>query len=162
MKGLSIRKATASDAERLNQALEKLSTDLGDKHRASAEDLVRHGFEENPAFFALIAEKDASSEVIGALIASPMFSTSLGGAGLYVSDLWISKEARGNGLGKRLLGAAVTEASINWTVKFLKLTVHNHNAKARRFYERLGFRNLSDETVLALKGEALETLRIHS
>lgn len=162
MKGLSIRKATVSDAERLNQALEKLSTDLGDKHRASAEDLVRHGFEDNPAFFALIAEKDASSEVIGVLIASPMFSTSLGGAGLYVSDLWISKEARGNGLGKRLLGAAVTEASINWTIKFLKLAVHGHNAKARRFYQRPGFKDLPDETVLALKGDALETLRTGS
>lgn len=161
MNGISIRKATAIDANRLNEALELLSADLGDPHRAGADDFVRHGFCENPAFFAMLAERD-SGAVEGALIASPMFSTSLGGAGLYISDLWISGLMRGHGLGPRLLQAALAAAPANWTIRFLKLAVHNHNTNARRFYERLGFEKLPDETVLSLTGNALATLRKQS
>ncbi|WP_395175291.1 GNAT family N-acetyltransferase [Roseibium alexandrii] len=155
---ISIRKATSIDAARLNQALEQLSMDLGDTHRAGTGDLVRHGFGDHPAFFALLAERE-SGVIEGALIASPLFSTSLGGAGLYVSDLWVSDMARGQGLGPRLLKAALDEAPSDWTIRFLKLAVHNHNTDARRFYERLGFHDLPDETVLSLEGVALENLR---
>jgi ribosomal protein S18 acetylase RimI-like enzyme len=162
MNGVLIRKATASDAERLNTALENLSRDLGDSHFATADDLVRHGFGAVPAFFALVAGQHDNGALRGALIASPVFSTSLGGAGLYVSDLWVSDTARGQGLGPRLLQAAIAEAPADWTIRFLKLAVHNHNNAARRFYERLGFEDLPDETVLALKGDALETLRNQS
>ncbi len=159
MTSISIRRAKKEDAERLHFALTQLSVDLGDKHRATADDLVRHGFGAAPAFMALLAEQNTEDALVGALIASPMFSTSLGGAGLYVSDLWVSEAVRGQRLGPRLLQAALTKAPADWTVRFLKLAVHNHNTDARRFYERLGFKDLPDETVLALKGDALESLR---
>ncbi|WP_420413810.1 GNAT family N-acetyltransferase [Roseibium sp.] len=161
MNRIVIRKATAIDAGRLNEALAQLSADLGETHQADADDLVRHGFGETPAFFPLLAEQGESQALVGVLIASPVFSTSLGGAGLYVSDLWVSDHARGQGLGQRLLQAALAEAPSDWTIRFLKLAVHNHNTDARRFYERLGFKDLPDETVLALKGDALENLRNH-
>ncbi|MCR9056479.1 MAG: GNAT family N-acetyltransferase [Rhodobacteraceae bacterium] len=160
MNGISIRKATATDADPLNQALQQLSADLGETHRAGTKDLVTHGFGDNPAFFALVAERGNVFE--GVLIASPVFSTSLGGAGLYVSDLWVSRLARGQGLGPRLLQAALAEAPSAWCIRFLKLAVHNHNIEARRFYARLGFEDLPDETVLSLKGVALESLRKRS
>ncbi|GAB4518994.1 MAG: GNAT family N-acetyltransferase [Roseibium sp.] len=154
---ISITRTGREDTGRLHEALKRLSADLGDHHVASAEDLLRHGFSEPPAFFALLATR--SGETVGALLASPVFSTTRGGAGLYVSDLWVAEEARGAGLGTRLLAAALDLAPATWTVTFLKLAVYHDNSDARRFYERLGFVARTDETVLDLQGPALDNLR---
>lgn len=154
-----IRKALAADVDRLNDALKKLSEALGDTHRATSADLLQHGFGADPAYFGLVAEADGADELVGALLASPMFSTSYGGAGIYVSDLWVAGKMRGKGLGPDLLKAVFTHAPATWSVKFLKLTVYRSNEGACRFYERLGFESPADEIVLSLKGERLEQVR---
>ncbi|WP_321344334.1 N-acetyltransferase [Breoghania sp.] len=159
MNQITIRPARAGDCDKLHDALVQLSTDIGDDHAASANDLLRHGFTGTPAFFALLAETPGKGDVVGALMASPLFSTTNAGVGLYVSDLWVSASTRGAGLGQRLLAAAVRHAEANWTVRFIKLTVYRDNPRAHAFYERLGFAEYSDETVLTLKGPALENLR---
>ncbi|MCA1241728.1 GNAT family N-acetyltransferase [Stappia stellulata] len=146
---ISIRRADAADAERLNAALVALSEVLGDTHVADAGALLRHGFNDVPAFSALIAETQAG-ELRGALLSSPVFSTTYGGAGIYVSDLWVSDDARGQGLGRRLLAAAIEMAPESWDVRFLKLAVYDDNPRARAFYDRLGFRDDPRETVLRL------------
>jgi ribosomal protein S18 acetylase RimI-like enzyme len=127
---ISIRRAGAEDAERLNAALVALSEVLGDTHVADAGALLRHGFNDVPAFSALIAETQAG-ELRGALLSSPVFSTTYGGAGVYVSDLWVSDDARGQGLGRRLLAAAIEMAPESWDVRFLKLAVYDDNPRAR-------------------------------
>jgi len=155
--GITIARAKREDTARLHAALSRLSADLGDDHAAGADDLLRHGFSEPPAYFALLATR--KGETLGALLASPVFSTTRGGAGLYVSDLWVAEEARGAGLGRRLLSAALDLAPDSWTVTFLKLAVYHDNPDAHRFYERLGFLPRRDETVLDLLGPALANLR---
>ncbi|SDU14495.1 GNAT family N-acetyltransferase [Stappia sp. ES.058] len=146
---ITIRRATAGDAERLNAALSELSQTIGDAHEADAGALLRHGFNDVPAFSALIAETDAG-DLRGALLCSPVFSTTYGGAGVYVSDLWVSDDARGQGLGRRLLAAATEMAPESWDVRFLKLAVYDDNPRAAAFYDRLGFRDDPRETVLRL------------
>ncbi|MDJ0932674.1 MAG: GNAT family N-acetyltransferase [Breoghania sp.] len=92
-------------------------------------------------------------------MASPLFSTTNAGVGLYVTDLWVAAATRGYELGRRLLAAALEEADKEWTVRFLELAVYQDNAKARTFYDRLGFSQFADEIFLTLKGPALENLR---
>lgn len=157
MNGIRIKRAELEDAGRLHFALTRLSADMGDMHAASLDCLTRHGFSQMPAFLGLLAIQDDLT--VGALIASPVFSTTRGGAGLYVSDLWVAEEARGAGLGPRLLASALDHAPESWTVTFVKLAVYHDNPAARRFYERLGFEPRQDETVLDLQGPALEKLR---
>ncbi|MBN9671217.1 GNAT family N-acetyltransferase [Roseibium aggregatum] len=157
MDGIVIKKVEPEDAERLHEALTRLSEDLGDSHEASVDDLLAHGFSEPPAFFALIALR--GQETAGALLASPVFSTTRGGAGLYVSDLWVSAEARGAGLGQRLLAAALDHAPESWNVTFLKLAVYDDNPDARRFYDRLGFEAREGEAVMDLMEPGLSALR---
>lgn len=152
-----IKRAERQDADRLHLALKRLSADMGDMHATGPDSLIRHGFSQTPAFFGLLALRD--EQTVGALIASPVFSTTRGGAGLYVSDLWVAEEARGAGLGPKLLAAALEHAPESWTITFLKLAVYHDNPDARRFYERLGFEPREDETVLDLKGPALDNLR---
>lgn len=160
MDTITIRRAGRGDADRLHGALKNLSEDLGDTHAAGVDDLVRHGFSQTPAFFALIATRKA--DTVGALMASPVFSTARGGAGLYVSDLWVAEDTRGAGLGPRLLAAALDHAPASWTVTFLKLAVYHDNPAAGRFYERLGFEPRGGETVFDLSGPALTNLRNRS
>ncbi len=157
MDAIRITRVQREDTGRLHDALSRLSRDLGDDHAASVDDLVRHGFSEPPAFFALLATRN--EETLGALVASPVFSTTRGGAGLYISDLWVAEDARGAGLGKRLLAAAPDLAPDTWTITFLKLAVYHDNPAARRLYERLGFGPRDDETVLDLQGPELAKLR---
>lgn len=157
MSEIRIKRAEREDVDRLHSALTQLSRDLGDTHVASPDDLLRHGFSEPPAFFSLIATRQ--SETVGVLIASPLFSTTRGGAGLYVSDLWVAETTRGEGLGKRLLSAALELAPASWSVTFLKLAVYHDNPNAHRFYQRLGFEPREGETVFDLRGAELTNLR---
>jgi GNAT superfamily N-acetyltransferase len=73
-----------------------------------------------------------------------------------VQDLYVAPEARGTGLGRRLLGAAALEG-IREGARYMKLAVHDGN-DAEKFYRRLGYVPSSDETVFALKGEAFQSL----
>ncbi|WP_305969561.1 MULTISPECIES: GNAT family N-acetyltransferase [unclassified Mameliella] len=135
--GLTIRTAARSDVERLDQALAALARDLGDTYNASPEALARAGWGEVPAFRAQLAEE--SGAMAGLALYSPGLSTVRGGAGLYVSDLWVSPAQRSGGLGRRLLAAAYADAASAWGACFLRLQVYDRTPAARRFYDRLGF-----------------------
>lgn len=157
MTEISINPASEADAARLNEALARLSAEIGDRHLASVEDLLRHGFGPSPAFRALLAER--AEEVVGAAIFSPVFSTTRAASGLYVSDLWVAAEARGLGLGRRLLASAHAHAAGEWGAAYLKLAVYEDNPAAQAFYARLGFTPDTRETYVTLQGTELHALR---
>ena len=157
MDTIAIRQAGADDAERLNTALRHLSRAIGDEHGADPDMLREAGFGSNPAFRALLAEADR--EVIGAALYSPVFSTVRAGAGVYVSDLWVSEAARGQGLGRKLLQAVAGGAAKVWNARFLKLVVYDDNPDARAFYDRLGFSASQGETILTLDETGLAALK---
>ncbi|TYC60673.1 GNAT family N-acetyltransferase [Rhodobacterales bacterium] len=156
---IRIRRAERADAKRLNDALTSLSEELGDRHGATAEDLLRHGFGPEAAFRALLAEEEATGAVVGAIVCSPVFSTTRAASGLYVSDLWVSTDARGKGLGKRLLSAAINHMPTGWSIGFLRLAVYESNPAARAVYDRLGFISNPGETWLTLAGAPLTAVK---
>lgn len=157
MTEITIRRAKAEDAERLNEALAHLSGEIGDDHGGTAGLLREAGFGDDPAFRALLAE--AGEQVVGTALYSPVFSTVRAGAGVYVSDLWVSSAARGQGLGKRLLQAVAADAGAVWNARFLKLVVYDDNEGARGFYDRLGFTASVGETTLTLNDKGLAALK---
>ncbi|WP_050527812.1 GNAT family N-acetyltransferase [Pseudorhodobacter aquimaris] len=144
---MRIYPVTKADIPMLHQALAQLSQDLGDQHMASLAALTAAA----PLWRAILAVDEAPK---GALLATPLFSTTRGGVGLYVSDLWVSAEARGQGLGQRLLSAALQQ----WRPVFIKLSVYDDNTRGRAFYERAGF-VAQDETNMILQGAALDRLK---
>lgn len=157
MKEIEIIRAGPADMERLSAALEHLSADLGDRHRAGANDLAAACGGANPAchgFLALLRD----GTVIGAALVSPLYSTTRGAAGVYVSDLWVAPATRGSGLGRRLLGAVARFGAGRWQARFLKLTVYAENAEARVFYERLGFRPADRDLSCLLGGDQFDEL----
>lgn len=157
MTPVTIRRAKAADAARLNRALAKLSAHLGDTHNASDAAIEQAGFGPSPSFIALLAER--SEDVVGVAMFSQVFSTVMGASGVLVSDLWIEETMRGEGLGRRLLAAAGKLAAEEWGTAYLKLSVSNSNADARAAYARLGFTPILGETPMILGGALFETLK---
>lgn len=157
MGDISIRRAEAKDAERLNAALWHLSRDIGDDHGATGALLRQAGFGENPVFRALLAEQ--GGQAVGAALFSPAFSTVMASTGVYVSDLWVSDTMRGLGLGRRLLRAVAQDAGSVWNAHYLKLAVYDDNPGARAFYDRLGFSLTEGETTLSLNRAAFDALK---
>lgn len=152
-------KATGQDIDEIDRMLRCLSSDMQDHHLASIDAVLAAGFGDFPAFHAQIARDGKDQPAIGIALYSPLFSTTIGSAGLYLSDLWVDASQRGGGLGPHLIAAAFEDASTRWQATFVKLAVYSDNSQARRFYKRLGFTPpASDADYLLLKGDALVTL----
>ncbi len=148
-----LRLAGKGDASRLNGALAQLSVALGDDHCAVPEDLERAGLGESSILRAQLAER--GTEVVGAALYSPVFSTRVGSTGVYVSDLWVAQTARRQGLAQRLLRTAMADGAGVWGATFLKLTVAQDNSAARAFYARIGFRPLEEDINMFIDAKAL-------
>lgn len=153
---VTIRPAGRGDIALLDRALRALSADLGDRHVADAACLRAAGFGDGGSFGAILALRD--DEATGAALFTPLFSTTLGGPGAYVSDLWVASALRGGGLGRRLLSAVAKEARLRWGAGFIRLSVYAGNEDALAFYRRLGFAPRTEETGLILRGGAFARL----
>ena len=157
MDAITIAPVTPHDIAVLDAALRQLAADLGDPYRADAAALAAALCGPAACCFALLATHDARP--VAAVLAAPVFSTRYGGAGLFVSDLWVAKPMRGLGLARRILAATLNEGARRGCGRFLKLTVDHDNPDARAAYDRLGFAASAHETNMVLIGAALETLK---
>jgi ribosomal protein S18 acetylase RimI-like enzyme len=149
-----IREAGPADMPALHRALAALSADLGDSHQAGPAALAAAC--QGPRAFALALIAGHGPQ--GAALAAPVFSTTRGGAGAYVSDLWVAPERRGGGLGRALLAEVARIGARRWGAHFLKLSVYDRAAGARAFYARLGFRIQPGERPAILEGAPLAAL----
>lgn len=156
MDEIAIAPVKADQIGLLDAALRQLAFDLGDAYFADPDTLARAVCGPDAPFLGLLAIRN--NKLMAAALAAPVFSTSQGGAGIFVSDLWVAENARGLGLGRRMLAATLHEGARRNTGSFLKLTVYHDNPGARAAYDRLGFIASTDETNMLLKGAALETL----
>ena len=159
MTEIQIRTAQQKDADSVAVMLAHLAHEIGDGARFIAdEDIIRRfGFGNKPHFHCLIAAQGGTD--LGLAVYYPVFSTTRGKPGVYVLDLWISENARGLGLGSRLLSAVAVHASDEWEAGYLSLTVYADNTGATEFYRRLGFCGDDNDRPMALDGNAFDTLK---
>lgn len=106
-------------------------------------------------FEALIAEQ--AGEPVGFCLSFPSFSSWRGERGVYVQDLYVATEARGTGLGRRLLAETARRAR-EQGARYLRLSVASHNAPARAFYRRTGLAHADDECIYQAVGAAFDRL----
>jgi len=85
------------------------------------------------------------------------FSTFLGKPGIYLEDLYIKPEYRGNGFGKQLL-SFLADLTVKRDCGRLEWWVLNWNKSSIDFYESLGAQAMDEWTVYRLTGESLEDL----
>ncbi len=148
-----LRRAVAGDAGLIHQLLSEMAAGEGGQIKGSPETILRHGFGPQPRFAVILAEAETP---LGLILTFPEYSSWRGQMGVYVQDLYLRPAARGMGLGRALLAAAVRDG--DWGAEFLTLMVAQGNPDARAFYRSLGFapRDAADPLILA--GEGLAAL----
>ena len=153
----SIRRATEADAGSIHALVLELATAIGmtDKVASRVADIRDKGFGADPAFEALIAERDGAA--VGLCLFFESFSTWDGRRGVYVQDIYVSEAARGLGLGRRLLAeaAAISRARGG---SYLRLSVEADNDKAQAFYARVGLSWSNTERIYQARGEDFAVL----
>ena len=113
----------------------------------------------------LFSSKPAAEVIIASLDGKPMgfalffanYSTFLAQRGIYLEDLFVRPDARGNGVGFALL-AALAQIAVERGCGRLEWSVLDWNQLAIDFYERIGAKPLDDWTMFRMTGEALERL----
>lgn len=154
---LIIRAARAEDSATLLRLLRLLAAFEGEPEsvRTNADQLRADGFGPDPKFEALLAESDGA--VHGMLIHFPAYSSWHGAPTLMIHDLFIEESWRGQGTGAALLRAAAKLAVARGCCR-LDVNVVAENDAGRRFYQRLGFRELNSWRPHRLSGAALTAL----
>ena len=121
---------------------------------ATEADLVRHGFGPDRQFEAILAFVD--DEPAGLALFHSRFSTWLGRPGMYLEDLYVAEEARGLGVGRRLM-ARLAAIAVERGWGRIDFQVLDWNP-ARNFYHRLGMQHLGGWLRYGADDEALRRL----
>ena len=152
-----IRPARAADIPAIHQMIR----DLAEYERslpevsATEDDLRAALLGGHPSLFAHVAEEDG--ELAGFALWFLNYSTWLGRHGIYLEDLYVRPERRGQGHGRALL-AELARICVDRGYGRLDWSVLDWNSPTRRFYESLGAVTVDEWVIYRLTGPALHAL----
>jgi GNAT superfamily N-acetyltransferase len=151
MAPFSIRPACPEDAPRLIELMRELAA-LEHVFAGTADELVRWLFADAPIAGCLVAE--SSGALVGYAVFFRTFSTFLGKPGYWLEDVYVTSDARGNGVGRSLLRHVAALATrdrgrLEWCVL-------DWNHSAIEFYEKIGAETLNEWRICRLAGESLD------
>lgn len=154
---VSIRTATAADVPEILRFIKALAVyeREPDAVRTTEQDLLRDGFGPRPYFECLIAEQDGRPA--GFALYFFTYGTWSGRPGLFLEDLFVEPELRGQGIGKALL-IRLGEIAVERNCSKMKWEVLDWNQSAIDFYSSLGAGYLDEWRIVRLEGEALTRL----
>jgi GNAT superfamily N-acetyltransferase len=154
---ITLRPATRSDLPQVLSFIRELAVYERLEHEvtASEADLDAALFGPRPHAEVVFACLDGAP--VGFALFFHNFSTFIGRPGIYLEDLYVRPEARGLGIGKRLL-AWLARAALERGCARLDWAVLDWNAPSIGFYRSLGAVALDEWTTFRLSGEALERL----
>ncbi|HET6568408.1 MAG TPA: GNAT family N-acetyltransferase [Rhodothermales bacterium] len=156
---VSIRSATPVDAKTIVSLILELADYEKLRHEAvpDADALRTHLSSDGyPHVEALVAE-DEETGPVGFALYFHNYSTFLTRFGIYLEDLYVRPDFRGQGIGFALL-KRVAEVAVERGCGRMEWAVLDWNAPAVKFYRRLGAKPMDDWTVMRLTGDALRTL----
>lgn len=153
---LRIRNATVEDVRLLRNLMLEFAEyqRMRDFVTISEETLARDGFGPNPRFRTLICESDGKPA--GYAIHFDFYS-SFEGQVLFLEDLYVCEEFRGQGVGKALM-AEVAAVALREGYLALRWEVLDWNQPAIAVYQRLGATFQDDRRQVRLEGDALKQL----
>lgn len=138
MSSLKIRTAVKDDCYQLIQMILKQATaeNTPEQVQTTRDTLVRDGFDSHPPFYyAIVAEKNCRT--IGYAVYYFLYSALEGGQVMYLGELYVTSDCRGNGYGRRLFQELMDIAKAERCI-CMQWHVHDSNKDAMRFYERYG------------------------
>ena len=128
---------------------------LSDEMIATEQDFARALFGPDRRVRALMAFVDGAA--IGFALYFQTFSTFLGKPGIYLEDLFVEPEYRGQGIGRGLL-RRIAQIAHEENCGRVEWSVLTWNQPSMDFYHSLGAVTLEDWRMFRLTGEALATL----
>jgi GNAT superfamily N-acetyltransferase len=151
---LKIHPATRQDAPTLLSLIRGLAAYEKKPNAvvATEQDLLRDAFGPQPRFRALIAERNG--EAAGYASFFYFYSTYQGKSALFLEDLFVLDQFRGNGIGMALL-SAVAKLAVDEGCFGLRWEVLDWNHPAIEFYEKLGATFLNERKVVAFDENAM-------
>ena len=154
---VTIRAAAPADTKTILRFVNELAgyERETDAVKAKEADFAHTLFGPRPYAEALIAEADGVA--VGFALFFHNFSTWEGKPGVYLEDLYVTPEARGKGVGKRLLSHLAKIAVTRGCTRF-EWSVLDWNEPAIRFYRSLGAVPMDEWTVNRVTGDALVKL----
>ncbi len=154
---LRIRRGTARDVPTILALIRGLAEYERLLHQveATAARIRRHGFGRRPYFETLICRR--GRRPVGFALYFFTFSTFLGRPSLYLEDLFVLPEDRGNGAGRALL-RALARIAVTRGCGRMEWAVLDWNRPAIRFYKRLGAGLRKEWILTRLTGTSLERL----
>jgi len=156
MKGLKFKIATEQDIPVILDFIKQIAIyeKMLDKVSATEESLKESIFDNNRAEALLI---EFNNEVIGYIIYFFNFSTFVGREGLYLEDLYIKPEYRGNGIGKKSFKLLVNIAKENKCER-LEWTCLDWNEPSLKFYKSIGAKQMNEWIIHRLDKEAIDKI----
>ncbi len=154
----SIRSAELRDVNAIVQLIRDLAEFENLTHllQVTPEKLRPHLFGERPVAEALVAE--SAGTVSGFALFFTNFSTFLAQPGLYLEDLYVRPDLRGQGMGEALLSRVGRLALERGCGRF-EWSVLDWNGNAIRFYEKMGATVMPDWRICRVTGDALQRFR---
>lgn len=155
--GLAIRAAVETDVPLLLALIKELAEyeRMADEVAATEADLHRALFGPSPCAEAVIAA--CGETPVGFALFFSSFSTFLAKPGVFLEDLYVKREFRGRGFGRRLLAHLARIATSRGCGR-VEWSVLNWNEQAIRAYRRAGAAPMDDWTSYRLSGAALDRL----
>ncbi len=149
-----IRQATASDSQIILQLINELAhyEKEPDAVKTTEADIIRDGFGETSFFKALICEH--KEKPVGFALYFYTWSTWEGRPSLYLEDLFVLPEYRGEGFGLSLFKKLASIANEN-KCKRIDWSVLDWNTPAINFYDKIGAKHMKEWWTYRLEGEAL-------
>ena len=154
---ISIRLATASDLPQVLAFIRELAVYECLEHQVVASEAELGTALFGPRPFAEVVFACLDGTPVGFALFFHNFSTFLGKPGVYLEDLFVRSEARGLGVGKRLL-AWLARTTIERGCARLEWAVLDWNKPSIGFYASLGAVAQDEWTTFRLSGTALQRL----
>lgn len=156
-----IREAKISDVPAIYQLIIDLAVYEKEPNAviATPDEIKENLFGANPVAFCHVAEVDG--KVVGIAIWFLNYSTWLGKAGLYLEDLFVNPDYRGNGLGLDLM-KTLAKLCIERGYERFQWWVLDWNEPSIDFYKAIGAEAMDEWTVYRLSGNALKSFAASS
>jgi len=153
----SIRAAVATDVKAIFDLIAALAAyeKLSHLVTGNSQALGEHLFGEKPYIEALVAE--VGGRIVGFALFFPNYSTFLTKPGIYLEDIFVLPDYRGQGIGKALL-IAVAKIAVARDAGRLEWSVLDWNQPAINFYEKMGANILKEWQICRVTGSALTEL----
>lgn len=152
--GLRFKKTSEEDIPVILEFIKKIATyeKMLDQVMATEEKLRESIFQNNRAHALLI---EFNNKIIGYIIYFFNFSTFIGRAGLYLEDIYIDPEYRGNGIGKEAFETLIHIAKEEKCER-MEWVCLDWNEPSLKFYKSIGAEQMNEWIIHRLDKNAID------